>query len=68
MTTNLDNLSPCCQAPTKTWRFSRYPVRRFGRSVVLTDATVHVCTACHYGWPDPAQVQAAMQAEREVAV
>jgi hypothetical protein len=63
---NLDK-SPCCQAPTEPVQFSRYPVRRFGRLLVLSDATVHICTRCRYGWPDPAQVEAAMREQREVA-
>jgi len=63
---NLDK-SPCCQAPTQRWQVSRYPVWRAGRSLVVRDATVHICTKCHYGWPDPAQVETEMQAKREVA-
>jgi hypothetical protein len=47
-------------------QFSRYSVWRLGRAVVLHDATVYICAACHYGWPDPAQARVALREQQEV--
>jgi hypothetical protein len=58
--------SPCCRAPTEPVQFSRYSVWRLGRAVVLHDATVYICAACHYGWPDPAQARMALREQQEV--
>lgn len=52
---------PACGGPTSVWVFSRYPQRVQDGLVVLLDAVVRVCSACHMGFAVRAQ------AEKEVA-